>query len=155
MMIDQQEFSTFLLKVNIPRKFYHRHMWMYFSFVQCLKKCSHFFLPKRPADRLASHRGPQFEKHCSEPSKIQTFSSSPCSQKSSIYVLPRMWEIKTTLYYCVWIFKVFKHRTGRQKIRRMDQLLISSWMLFWFVAIVPKYFNFATLSDNLLATATW
>ena len=33
---------------------------------------------------------------------------------------------------------------------QFSPLLISTWMLFWFVNVFTKYFNFATLSENLL-----
>jgi hypothetical protein len=55
-------------------------------------------------------------------------------------------------------FYVFRQETRRQtvldssvaKLPRFNLLLISSWIKFWFVTVVPKYFNCATFSKHLL-----
>jgi hypothetical protein len=54
---------------------------------------------------------------------------------------------------------VFRQQTRRQKvldwvvasIPEFNLLLISSWIKFWFVTVVPKYFNCGTFSKDLLA----
>ena len=38
----------------------------------------------------------------------------------------------------------------KQVFPEFNLVLISSWMQFWFVLAIPKYFNFATLSNGLL-----
>ena len=61
----------------------------------------------------------------------------------------------SSVYLNIWIFW---KRSGRQKIlHRMiafpdfNLLLISSWILFWFVKSVPKYLNSSTLSKELFS----
>jgi hypothetical protein len=80
-----------------------------------------------------------------------------------------MWEARfhtrTKIRKIIYIFFynlifTFRYHTGRQNILNgmesnipeFSLLLISSWMQFWFLNVVPKcYLNFATLSGNLLA----
>jgi hypothetical protein len=40
-----------------------------------------------------------------------------------------------------------------QAFPEFSLLLISLWMQFSFVTVFPKYFNFATFSEDLLATS--
>jgi hypothetical protein len=62
----------------------------------------------------------------------------------------------TVLYILIYSF--FIYEAGRQKDfglidskHFLNLLLISSWMSFWFVSVLPKHLNFATFSDDSLA----
>ena len=46
-------------------------------------------------------------------------------------------------------YKIF-HTKCKQAFPEFNLVLISSWMQFWFVTAIPKYFNFATLPKDLL-----
>jgi hypothetical protein len=39
-----------------------------------------------------------------------------------------------------------------QALHEFNLLLISSWIKFWFLNVIPKYFNYATFSKHLLTT---
>jgi hypothetical protein len=64
---------------------------------------------------------------------------------------------KTYSLVCFNLY-VFRKRGGRQmslnwlaaNILEFILLLISSWMQFWFVTVVPTYFNFATFSKVII-----
>jgi hypothetical protein len=59
-------------------------------------------------------------------------------------------------------FYIFSQQTRRQKfwtewqqaLPEFSLLLISSWIKFWFVTVVPKYLNCATFSKDLLSIVT-
>jgi hypothetical protein len=58
---------------------------------------------------------------------------------------------KITVFY-ILIFRFFDMRREEKRFwTEYDVLLISSWMSFWFVSVVPKYLNFATFSNDSLA----
>ena len=83
------------------------------------------------------------------------FSSAPYSQTPSVYVLPLVWETKphtdTTqhaklvLYILIFIFLDSELKNERfctewqQAFPDFNLLLISSWVEFWFVGVVPQY----------------
>jgi hypothetical protein len=78
----------------------------------------------------------------------------PCTQTPSIYVLPLEWETKFHIHTTgkiivlyTSVFKIFSEGTGKQYSERTPPpqfklLLIPSWLTFWFVTVVPKYYNF-------------
>jgi hypothetical protein len=43
----------------------------------------------------------------------------------------------------------------KQAFPEFNLLLISSWMSFWFVSVVPKYLNYATFSSDSLVIILW
>jgi hypothetical protein len=63
---------------------------------------------------------------------------------------------------CIFVFskdRIFRNSTGVQKcsirngtvFREFNPLVTSSWMLFWFVRTIHKYFDCSTFSWDLLA----
>jgi hypothetical protein len=91
----------------------------------------------------------------------QTLLSSALSLCSSLNVTrPRFTPTQNKRKnYCSVYFNIyiFGQPNGRLKILQqmiasiswLQSALISSWMQFWFVRVVPKYLNFATLSEGL------
>jgi hypothetical protein len=51
-----------------------------------------------------------------------------------LFSIPYLSEYRRPSFCTEWL----------QALPEFDLLLISSWIKFWFVAVVPKYFNFAT-----------
>jgi hypothetical protein len=93
---------------------------------------------------------------------VQIFSSAPCSQTRSVYVLSlmsdkvrRSYKIKgKNIVFCILIF--FRQKFLLWMIQvdpEFNLLWISSLIKFWFMTVVPKYWNFAKYSKELLATS--
>jgi hypothetical protein len=85
-------------------------------------------------------------------SLAQVFFSAPCSYISSIQ------KLQAKLYSFIYSnFCVFRQQMRRQKvlnwmvasITQIELLLISTWIKFWFVTVIPKYVNFAVFSKDL------
>jgi cellulose synthase/poly-beta-1,6-N-acetylglucosamine synthase-like glycosyltransferase len=120
--------------------------------------------PCRDHSKSTSYEAPHYAVFSSlllfHPSWTQIFSSAPCSQTPSNYVLLLMSEIKfhtlkTTgkiIVLCILKFTFLDSRREDkwcwtkwwQTLREFNLLLIFWWIKYWFVPVVPKYFNFST-----------
>jgi hypothetical protein len=57
-----------------------------------------------------------------------------------VLILTFRWQMRRQSFWTEW----------QQALPEFTLLLISSWIKFWFVTVVPKYLNYATLSNHLL-----
>jgi hypothetical protein len=86
---------------------------------------------------------------------VQIFSSTPCSQRHTVYVFPLWWDtkfhdhtkqrIKLECYMYTLIFTLYKLNTDT-KDSAMNEIsqtlcLISLWMQLQFGTIIPKYLS--------------
>jgi hypothetical protein len=91
-------------------------------------------------------------------SSIKIFSSAPCPQTPSVYVLPLILETKCHTHTKLWTKYSFEYfnfydlestqedkRFWNETLPEFNLLLISSLIKFWFVTVVSKYLNFTTL----------
>jgi hypothetical protein len=83
----------------------------------------------------------------------QIFSSAPCSQTPSVYVPPyfrdqllHTYRTTSNISLVYSNFYIFWQQTRRQKvldwmvanITEFGLLLLSSWIIFWFVIVIPN-----------------
>jgi hypothetical protein len=98
---------------------------------------------------------------------VQIFPSAPCSQTQSGYIPNSMSESKVhthtklqekySLYVLISTFLDSRREDKRfwtecQQALPELNLLISSWIKFWFVTVVPKYLNCATFSKEFVSS---
>jgi hypothetical protein len=92
----------------------------------------------------------------------QIVSSVPCSQSPSVCERRSITPIQNQRQNYSFVYSkyyVSREQTGRQKdldsmvpsVTRIQSLLNSSWIKFWFDTDVPKYLNCARFSNHLLA----
>jgi hypothetical protein len=88
---------------------------------------------------------------------LSTLSSNMLSLCSSLNDRDQVTlSCKTTakLQFCVFYLLCFQRANEEAKVQALPEfnlLLISSWIRFWFVTVVPKYLNCATFLKHLSA----
>jgi hypothetical protein len=80
------------------------------------------------------------------PQSIYTFSLGWKNNLHTIHITDKI----TVLYSSVFRF-LNTRRVGKRLWKMFNLLLISRWMQFWFVVVVPKHLNFTSFSNDLLA----
>ena len=90
---------------------------------------------------IVKHRQLKFLPQCKRPS------FTPIYNKRQKYILKLYFNL--VLFNSQLNYKRFWTKC-QHVLPRFNLVLISSWMQFWFVTAIPKYFNFATLSKDLL-----
>jgi hypothetical protein len=94
------------------------------------------------------------------PSLVQIFFSESCSQTPLVYALPLIWETKfhthtkqlSELWFFIFNLYILMQQAGRQKTEpngsKHSQNLISPFIQFWSVNVVPKHTTFAIFSKD-------
>jgi hypothetical protein len=95
---------------------------------------------------------------------VSTLFSNTLSLHSFLNIRDQVYcSYKTTgkiilMYILIFSFLYSKQKDKRfqikhsQALSKFKLLIISSWVIFWFVIVVSKYFHCATISNDLLAT---
>jgi hypothetical protein len=80
----------------------------------------------------------------------------PQSERPSFAPIQHKRQNYSFVYLKFWFFDMRREDKRlwiewQQPFPELILLLISSWMTFWFVSVIPKYLNFATFSNDSLA----
>jgi hypothetical protein len=75
----------------------------------------------------------------------------PQCQRPSFALIHNHRQHYSLVYSNVYVFRQQRGDTGLHALPEFDLLLISFWVKFWFITLVPKHLNCDTFSNELFA----